>query len=530
MAPQTPNSGSPSVLDMLNGVASGDPMAGLAASQQPPTPLLPAPPTSSVPAPLAAAAQMPADSRQLSPASDTNRAAGPTVSDDVNPEDNDLSKPAGGFMGMLHRAATPSGAAGILGGIGTALALAKGSPSQKNIAVEQEQIPLKMQQLQNEALWRRGMLGVNQQNANTKGEVAATGAKTEQDKFAAGDNAMGLPEGTMRMQAETARQNEVSNQQLRQEHIKQLEATMNGEVMVPPGMGHAIGRDDLEGKSLPALEFTQKVATPYKLLGVKSQDLGEDGVWGVSPLTGRVTQLGKSSPSEARSNSMLLRTQLPVNDAQGNTLGWVNPQTNTMTSVNDIHGKAGGLSLAAQEGGGVIPPKPTQMILSQGQQGAAVDAQIPRIKQEVLELGAQVGPAPGRWNNFWVNKGGIDNPAYSKVDQDLTFLSSALAKAHFGGSPPEGIAEGLKKNFGLAQSPDDLNARIDSADAWMEGYATRVNAGKKTAVPAANPNSSITASGKAVSLAAAKQLPSMVGKSDAEITAAIKAQGHTVAP
>jgi hypothetical protein len=84
------------------------------------------------------------------------------------------------------------------------------------------------------------------------------------------------------------------------------------------------------------------------------------------------------------------------------------------------------------------------------------------------------------------------------VDQDLTFLSSALAKAHFGGSPPEGIAEGLKKNFGLAQSPDDLNARIDSADAWMEGYATRVNAGKKTATPtpAANPKQNTAATFK----------------------------------
>ena len=478
MAPQNPNSDSPSVIDMLNSVASGDPMAGLAASQQPPSPLLPAPPTSSVPAPIAAAAQMPADSRQLSPASDTNRAAGPYTTD-TTPEPSD-----GGHVGFLdklkHFATTPSGLASTLGGVGNALTLALGGPQQKQLAVEQEQIPLKMQQLQNEALWRRGMLGVNQQNANTKGEVAATGEKTEHDKYAVADNALGLPEGTMRMQAETARQNEVSNQQLRQEHIKQMEATMNGEVMVPPGMGHAVGRDDLEGKSLPALEFTQKVANPYKALGVKTQDLGEDGVWGVSPLTGRTTYLGKS-PSVARSNSMLLRTQLPVNDAQGNTLGWVNPQTNTVTSVNDIHGKAGGPSLAAQEGGGVIPPKPTQMILSQGQQGAAVDAQIPRIKQEVLELGAQVGPAPGRWNNFWVNKGGIDNPAYSKVDQDLTFLSSALAKAHFGGSPPEGIAEGLKKNFGLAQSPDDLNARIDSADAWMEGYATRVNAGKGAA-------------------------------------------------
>jgi hypothetical protein len=33
-----------------------------------------------------------------------------------------------------------------------------------------------------------------------------------------------------------------------------------------------------------------------------------------------------------------------------------------------------------------------------------------------------------------------------------------------------------------------------------------------------------------VSLAAARQLPAMKGKSDADITAAIKAQGHTVAP
>lgn len=528
MAPQNPNSDSPSVIDMLNSVASGDPMAGLAASQQPPSPLLPAPPTSSVPAPIAAAAQMPADSRQLSPASDTNRAAGPYTTD-TTPEPSD-----GGHVGFLdklkHFATSPSGLASTLGGVGNALTLALGGPQQKQLAVEQEQIPLKMQQLQNEASWRRGMLGVNQQNANTKGEVAVTGAKTEQDKFAQADNAMGLPEGTMRMQAETARQNEVSNQQLRQEHIKQLEATMNGEVMVPPGMGHAVGRDDLEGKSLPALQFTQQVANPYKLMGAKTQDLGEDGVWGVSPLSGRMTRLG-DSPSVARANAMLLRTQVPETDAQGNTVAFLNPQTKTRTLVSDIGG--------AGNPQGVIPPKPTQSMLTMGQMAQTIQQQVPALKQEIDQLGAKVGPAAGRWNDFWVKKGGLDDPLYAGVDQDLQLYATALGKAHFGASMPEGFVNDMMRDFSLAQSPADLQSRVDHAEGWVNGYASRVGSAAptnpakpntKSANPTPTPNSSITASGKAVSLAAAKQLPSMVGKSDAEITAAIKAQGHTVAP
>jgi hypothetical protein len=526
LAPQNPNSDSPSVIDMLNGVASGDPVAGLAASQQPPSPLLPAPPTSSVPAPLAAAAQMPADSRQLSPASDTNRAAGPYTTD-TTPEPSD-----GGHVDFLdklkHFATSPSGLASTLGGVGNALTLALGGPQQKQLGVEQEQIPLKLQQMQNEAAWRRGTLGINQQNANTKGEVASTGAKTEQDKFAAGDNAMGLPEGTMRMQAETARQNEVSNQQLRQEHIKQLEATMNGEVMVPPGMGHAVGRDDLEGKSLPALQFTQQVANPYKLMGAKTQDLGEDGVWGVSPLSGRMTRLG-DSPSVARADAMMKRTQLPVNDAQGNITGWINPQTKTFTPFSSVPGAT------ESTGTGTMPVKPTSSMLTMGQMAQTIQAQVPQIKSEIDAIGDKIGPGAGRWNDFWVKKTGADDPAYASLDMGLQLYATALGKAHFGASMPEGFVNDMMKDFGLAQSPADLKARIDAAQRYVNEYATHSGKGegpKNATTPAAppTPNASITASGKAVSLAAAKQLPSMVGKSDAEITAAIKAQGHTVAP
>ena len=257
--------------------------------------------------------------------------------------------------------------------------------------------------------------------------------------------------------------------------------------MVEPGLAAAAGRPELAGKSLDNIAYQQQVLNPIKSKGFKVQDMGEQGTWAVSPVTGEKHQLSTGSASMGRSNAMLQRTQLPVNDAQGNTLGWVNPQTNAFTSVNDIRGKTGGPSLSQVEGQGSVPPRPTPMILSQGQQGAAVSDEIDRIKPEIAALGAKVGAAPGRWNDFWVNKGGINDPAYAKVDQDLTFLSSALAKAHFGGSPPEGIAEGLKKNFGLAQSADDLNARIDSANSWMEGYASRVGAKKGSAASAPAP-------------------------------------------
>ena len=287
MAPNTdPNS--PNIMDILNQVSSNP-------TNQPPNPdantqvpLLPASAPSSVPAPLSAAT--------APSASSTSVAAPVKQFGDVAP-DEEPSR--GGFLDRLKGFATsPTGISSILSGVGSSLALAAGGPKQKELAVEQEQIPLKMQQLQNEAAYRNGILGVNAANAGSKRLTAETGAKTEQDKFAAADNDLGIPEGTTRAMAETARQNMLSNQNLRQEHIKQMEATMNGEIMVPPGMGTAIGRPELEGQSLPALRFTQEVANPYKLLGVKAQDLGTEGVWGTSPLTGRIMRLG-DSPSVA---------------------------------------------------------------------------------------------------------------------------------------------------------------------------------------------------------------------------------------
>src|SRR5208282_2830689 len=356
----------PSIMDILN-------QASTLPAVSTPSPLATSD-QSSVPAPLAPAVSSgTADLESRLPGNIPLGVSAAQTSDDNNQRsltnpDQDLTGPKTGFLDRLKQvASSPSGISNILSGVGSSLALAAGGPKQKELAVEQEQIPLKQQQLENERAWRAAAYGVNQQNANTKQQVANTGAKTEQDKFAQGDAAMGVPEGTTRQMAETARQNMISNQQLRQEHVKQMEAAMAGEVMVPPGMGNAIGRDDLEGKSLPALQFTQQVANPYKLLGVKAQDLGPNGVWGVSPLTGRITRLG-DSPSVARADAMMKRTQIPVNDAQGNILGWVNPQTQTYTSFNSVPGAAEATGTQS------IPMKPTQSMATMGQMAQTIQA------------------------------------------------------------------------------------------------------------------------------------------------------------
>ena len=269
----------------------------------------------------------------------------------------------------------------------------------------------------------------------------------------------------------------------RLEKIK--EDQMNGEVYVTPEAAKAVGRPELADKSLGALAYQQQVTNPLtnqlKAGGAgKTVDLGADGVWGYSPLTGRTTRLG-DSPSVARSNAMLLRTQIPETDNQGNTVAFLNPQTRTRTPVSSIGG-AGGV-------GGVIPPKPTSSMLTMGQMAQTIQAQVPALKQEVADLGDKIGATGGRWNDFWVKKAGINDPAYAGVDQDLQLYATALGKAHFGASMPEGFVKDMMHDFSMAQSPEDLQSRIDHAEGWVNGYAARVG-GK---MPSGSPNAAPTA-------------------------------------
>lgn len=425
-------------------------------------------------------AQLNAPTDAMSHAEPTLSADGGTVTLPAHRGDSDnpgflakLGRLAAGMTGLSDPDSSPQAGMGakigeLAGRVGNGLAESAGTPMQKQLANERIQMPLKSAQIQNEMEARRAM--------------AANAANKTNLQYG--------PEGTSRMTAEAAQQNADSNEGLRDAHQKQIEASLNGQVHVMPQIAQMIGRPELADQNIPPIRYQQEVSNVLKSLGAKTVDLGKDGVWGASPLTGRITRLG-DSPSVARADSMLLRTQLPVNDAQGNTLGWVNPQTNSYTPVGDIHGKNGGAPLSEAVGGNVIPPKPTSSVLSRGQVAQTILPQVPVIREEISDLADKIGPGAGRWNDFWVNRGGVNDPAYAGLNQDLQLYATAIGLAHFGASMPEGFVKDMMRDFGTAQSPQDLTARIDHAEVWVQDYASRVGGGNAVPKPSTNvPNSS----------------------------------------
>jgi hypothetical protein len=397
----------------------------------------------------------------------------------LNEQPNFLTKlrqAASGALGLESPGSSPAARNGFLG-MGLLRAVANGgalatatTPAMKNAAIEQEQIPLKAAALQNEAAYRGAMGRAALERGAASTQNAATGAFKAQGQFGTGEN--GSPEGTSRVAADVAQQNAASNTALRAAHTAQIEASLNGEVYVMPEIANSIGRPELAGKTMSPIQYQQQVANVVKSLGMKTVDLGQEGVWGASPITGRTTRLG-DSPSVAREQGFLQRTQLPVNDLKGNTLGWVNPQTKTFTPVGSVPGVAQATGAVNEFGAPVVPPKPTSSMLTQGQMAQTILPQVQNIEGQVDKLAGEIGPGAGRWNQFWVNKAGTDDPNYAHLNQDLQLFATALGKAHFGSRIPQGFVEEMMKDFGTAQSPEDLKARIESADVWLKGYAAR---------------------------------------------------------
>ena len=401
-----------------------------------------------------------------------------------------LGRIASGMSGLGDPNSSPDAGLGsrvgsLVGRVGNGLAVAAGTPEQKQIGEENSQVPLKLAQIQNEQQYRRAVVG----NAMQK----------ESDQY--GNGADGQPVGTSRISAGANAQRAANQGALVDPRIAQMEADTNkknfelltlqqGQFPMDPATAHLINRPDLinaDGTGKPvSAAFMKSIEPVLQARGLHVQDIPSGpnepgGIFVVDKSGRKINQISSTSAVDARMQGYLQRTQLPANDAQGNLLGWVNPQTNTFTSVGDVHGKGSGQSLPEALGSNVIPPKPTASVLNRGQVAQTILPQIPIIQKEVSDLADQIGAVGGRWNDFWVNKGGKDNPKFAGLDQDLQLYATAVGMAHFGAGMPEGFVRDMMKDFGEAQSPEDLSSRIEHAEGWVRGYANRVGGGPKTA-------------------------------------------------
>jgi len=127
-----------------------------------------------------------------------------------------------------------------------------------------------------------------------------------------------------------------------------------------------------------------------------------------------------------------------------------------------------------------IPPKPTTTMLTMGQRAATVRQQIPNIINQINSMRDQLGPYQGRYNDLMVGKIGTDMPGYASLMENLDLLASGMALAH--GINAQMARDNFRKYLGESQTPDDLIARIQTVDQWMEGYAAAVGKGTEQKV------------------------------------------------
>jgi hypothetical protein len=174
---------------------------------------------------------------------------------------------------------------------------------------------------------------------------------------------------------------------------------------------------------------------------------------------------------------------------------------------------------------------PTSQMKNVSAQAKLAAGQIPDIIKEVHDLGDSLGPVAGRWNEFMQGKVGTDNPAFAGLRADLMMQGTAVALAHARGRLPENLRVEFDTMINSPQqSPANIISVLTHIQPWLEKAGAMSEQPINTPHVAPKSGGGGASTGMSVSLAAARQLPAMKGKSDADITAAIKAQGHTVAP
>lgn len=341
MAQQNPN-----LLDMLNAVSAGDPLAGtvpptLAPAAQPPqsesvqTPASAPPPAPAQPPQSTSNDNTPGPSSIALPAPASDNESTPAAE---KPPSflRKLAQFAAGAAGEPNLAnpnATPGqkGAAvsGLLGRLGSGLAMAAGTPEQKQIGAEQSQVPLKLAQLQNEQQYRNALVA---NNANK----TAIASKTEADKYDLGDQLLGLPPGTSRLSAEAAAQRagtaaqvggaKTGNLQADTEKKNiEIENMRNGQYPVDFATANAVGRPDLAGKPVSE-QLWKGFQSVLNAKGYKSVDLGmgqpgqpqSGGLWLLDREGNKVHQISEVSPSAARGEAYGAFRPVQAIDANGN--------------------------------------------------------------------------------------------------------------------------------------------------------------------------------------------------------------------
>ena len=109
-----------------------------------------------------------------------------------------------------------------------------------------------------------------------------------------------------------------------------------------------------------------------------------------------------------------------------------------------------------------------------------------KVKAEVAAQTQQLGPAAGRWSEFWAGKIGEPNPEFTQLRTNTDLLQTALVRMHFGARGGQQMLAQFKDMIDAGkQSPENLQAAADAIVSYAQDVAKTAPGGATLQQPAA---------------------------------------------
>lgn len=104
-----------------------------------------------------------------------------------------------------------------------------------------------------------------------------------------------------------------------------------------------------------------------------------------------------------------------------------------------------------------------------------------KVDKEIDKQVSSLGPAAGRWSEFWTGKVGAPNPEFSKLRTDAMLLKTALMRMHLGARGGQSMYEHFNSLLDTAgQDPNNLKAALSEIKDYADEVAKQPGSSRDT--------------------------------------------------
>lgn len=131
------------------------------------------------------------------------------------------------------------------------------------------------------------------------------------------------------------------------------------------------------------------------------------------------------------------------------------------------------MTLQARANQAKDPNALTNTMKTMKQQAQSTLPGIDRALDETQKMADRLGPAAGRWNDFWQGKVGANDPQFAHYKDEIGMVSSAVTLAHARGRMSNELFEHFQQMFDAGkQSAGNMTQALNVAKEWLGEYAT----------------------------------------------------------